>query len=53
METNKNECTKSLGYSKGGSKREVHFNTSLSQKIRKISNTETNFTPKGAREDSK
>ena len=42
MQTEKNESTtvqNLLGYIKDGPKREVHFNTSLPQKIRKISTT--------------
>ena len=35
----KAQLLKTLGYSKGYPKREVHFNMSLSLKIRKISNT--------------
>jgi len=38
MEGNENEnaSVQNLRYSKGGPKREVHCNTSLSQKVRKI-----------------
>ena len=52
METNENEnnCSKPLGCSKGGPKREVYSNTSLSQETRKVSTTQPNLTPKGAEE---
>ena len=51
METNENEnitVQKPLGCSKGGPKREVYSNTSLSQETRKVLNTQPNLTPKRA-----
>ena len=42
-----------MGCSKSGSKREVYNNTILPQEIRKISNKQSNFTPKGTREKNK
>lgn len=50
METkdNENTCSKTLGCSKGGLKRELHSNTSLSQERRNVSNTQHNPTLKGA-----
>ena len=38
-----------MGRSKSSSKREVYSNTILPQEIRKISNKQSNFTPKGTR----
>ena len=46
----KHNCLKPLKYSKGSPNREVHSNTSLSQKIRNLSNTQGNLTPKAAEE---
>ena len=40
---------KSLGWNKSGHKREVYSNTGQPQEARKISNTRSNLTPKGAR----
>ena len=37
-----------MEWSKSSSKKEVYSYTSLPQEIRKISNKQTNFTPKGA-----
>ena len=52
METNKkwkHYGPKSLGCSKGGSKREVYSNTDLPYEAKKkISNKQPNITPKGA-----
>ena len=45
----KTYLSKPLGCSKGSPKREVHSNTGLLQETRKISNTQPNPTPKGAR----
>ena len=45
----KTHSPKPLRCSKSGPKREVYSNTSLSQKARKISNKQSNCTPKGAR----
>ena len=39
-----------MGYSKNSSKREVYNNTILPQEIRKISNKQSNLTPKVTRE---
>ena len=39
-----------MGCSKSGSKREVYSNIILPQKTRKISNKQSNLTPKGTRE---
>ena len=54
LETHDNENmmiqTKPMGCSKSNSKREVYRNTSLPQETRKISNKQSNFTPKGTRE---
>ena len=50
MKMKTHSCSKPLGCSKGGPKREIHSNTSLSQETRKISNTQANVTPKGAGE---
>ena len=41
---------KSIGCSKNISKREVYSNTNLPQETRKISNKETNFTPRATKE---
>lgn len=41
---------KTFEIQKGGPKREVHCNTILSQKIRKISNIQANLTLKGTRD---
>ena len=46
---NKYDIPKFMGQSKSSSKREVHSNTGLPQKIRRISNKQSNFTPKGNR----
>ena len=40
-----------MGCSKNNSKREVYSNTSLPQETRKISNKQSNITPKGTREE--
>ena len=42
-------CVLCFCNSKGGHKREVYCNTGLKQETRKISNTQPNITPKGAR----
>ena len=42
-----------MGCSKSSSKREVYSNTSLCQETRKISNKQSNLTPKGTRERRK
>ena len=39
-----------MGCSKNSSKREVYSNTSLPQETRKISNKQSNLTPRGTRE---
>ena len=39
-----------MGCSKGSSKREVYSYTSLPEERRKISNKQSNLTPKGTRE---
>ena len=39
-----------MGCSKSSSKREVYSNTILPQETRKISNKQSNLTPKGTRE---
>ena len=39
-----------MGCSKSSSKREIQSNTSLPQETRKISNKQSNLTPKGTRE---
>ena len=39
-----------MGCSKSSSKREVYSNTILPKEIRKISNKQSNLTPKGTRE---
>ena len=41
---------KPMGHSKSSSKREVYSYTSLPQETRKISNKQSNLTPKGTRE---
>ena len=41
---------KPMGCSKSSSKMEVYSNTILLQKTRKISNKQSNLTPKGTRE---
>ena len=53
LETNDNENTmiqNPMECSKRSSKREVYSYTSLPQETRKISNTQSNITPKGTRE---
>ena len=52
LETNewKHDDPKPMGYSKSSSKREVYSYTSLPQETRKISNKQSNLTPKGTRE---
>ena len=40
-----------MGFSKSRSRREVYSNTSLPPETRKISNKQSNFTPKGTREE--
>ena len=42
----KHDNSKSMGCSKGSSKREVYGNTILSQETRKTFNRQPNFTPK-------
>ena len=42
-----------MGCSKSSSKREVYSNTILPQETRKISNKQTNLTPKAIRERRK
>ena len=42
-----------MGYSKTGSKREVHSNTVLPQEIRKNQDKQTNFIPKGTTKKNK
>ena len=42
----KHNIPKSMGWSKGSFIREVYSNTSLSQEISKISNKQSNLTPK-------
>ena len=46
----KHDDPKPMGYSKISSKREVYSNTILPQEIRKISNKQSNLTPKGTTE---
>ena len=46
----KTQPIKIFGYSKSSPKREIHHNTSITQKIGKNSNTEANLTPQGAGE---
>ena len=43
----KHNGTKPMGCSKSSSKREVYSNTILRQETRKISNKQSNLTPKG------
>ena len=53
LQTNENENTMIQNLwdaSKSSSNRKVYSNTSLLQEIRKISNEQPNFTPKGTRE---
>ena len=49
----KNDDPKRMGCSKSSSKREVYSNTVLPQETRKISNKQSNHTPKGTRERRK
>ena len=42
----KNNNPKPMRFSKSSAKKEVHSNTSLSQKTRETSNKQPNFTPK-------
>ena len=42
-----------MGHSKSSSKTEVHSNSSLPQETRKISNKQSNLTPKATRERTK
>ena len=42
--------TQNMGCSKSSSKREVYSNSVSPQEIRKISNTQSNLTPKATRE---
>ena len=42
-----------MGGSKSSSKREFYSNTSLPQETRKITNKQSNLTPKGTREKNK
>ena len=46
LETNDNENTTPMGYSKSSSKREVYSNTILPQQTRKTLNRQPNLTPK-------
>ena len=46
----KQDDPKPMGCSKSSSKREVYSNTILPQERRKISNKQSNLTPKGTRE---
>ena len=46
----KHDDPKPMGCSKSSSNREVYSNTSLPQETRKISNKQSNLTPKGTRE---
>ena len=46
----KHNDPKPMGFSKSSSKREVYSNTSLPEETRKISNKQSNLTPKGTRE---
>ena len=48
--TMKTRRSKPMGCSKSSSKREVYSNTSLPQETWKISNKQSNVTPKGTRE---
>ena len=53
LETNDNKNTmiqKPMGCSKSSPKKEVYSNTILPQETRKISNKQSNLTPKGTRE---
>ena len=45
----KPDSPKSLGFSKGSHKREAYSDTAVPQEARKVSNTQPNLTPKGAR----
>ena len=45
----KDNIPKSMDISKGSSEREVYSNSGLPQEIRKISNKQSNLTPKGTR----
>ena len=42
-----------MGDSKSSSKKEIHNNASLPQETRKISNKQSNLTPKGTRKEKK
>lgn len=42
-----------MGDSKSSSKKEIHNNASLPQETRKISNRQSNLTPKGSRKEKK
>jgi len=42
-----------MRFSKSSAKREVHSNTSLSQKTRETSNKQPNFTPKQLEKENK
>ena len=46
----KNDDPKPMGCGKSSSRREVYSYTSLPQETRKISNKQSNLTPKGTRE---
>ena len=46
----KHDDPKPMGHSKSGSKRELYSNKTLPQEKRKISNKQTNLTPKAIRE---
>ena len=46
----KHDHPKPMGCSKSSSKKEVYSNTSLPQETKKISNKQSNLTPRGTRE---
>ena len=46
IETNKNENTTTYGTQKSSPKREIHSNIGLPLKIRKISDKQSNLTPR-------
>lgn len=49
MKTNENDIPKSIECSKNSIKWKVYSDIGLPQEIRKISNNQQNFTPKGTR----
>ena len=55
VQANENENTiqKSMGHSKSSSKKELYSHTNLPQETRKISNKQSNLTPKETRERRK